>query len=344
MTQVVNLAATTTSVSSSVNPSDVGQQVIYTATAAVVSPGTGNPTGSVEFFDGGGAITGCTALSLPGISTDTVTCLVTYANTTGSPHSITAQYLGNVGTYAASAVSPSITQVVNQAPTTVSVASNHNPSAVYQQVTYTATVTAASPGTGNPTGSVEFFDGGTAIAGCTAQAVTFISTDTATCQVTYSTTGSHVITVQYLGNPGTYNASVPSPSITQVVNASSSYAGNSTGNLSSTANYYSINVASGGSTTSTANPYSPGVATTLTSLTFTISAASATSQTAVVGLISGSSWSATGLTCTITGGSNLTSCQIVVSVSVLATDYTNIEVVGGVDAITGSWTTTYTQP
>jgi hypothetical protein len=214
----------------------------------------------------------------------------------------------------------------------------------YQQVTYTATVTASSPGTGNPTGTVEFFDAGTAIAGCTAQAVTFTSTDTATCQVTYNTTGSHVITVQYLGNPGTYNVSALSPSITQVVNASGSYAGSSTGNLSSTANYYLINGPSGGSTTSTDNSYSPGIATTLTSLTFTISAPSNTSQTAVVGLIAGSPWSVTGLTCTIIGGSNLTSCQIVVSVSVLAADYTNIEVVGGVDAITGSWTTTYTEP
>jgi type II secretory pathway pseudopilin PulG len=343
MTQVVNLAATTTSVSSSANPSDVGQQVIYTATVTVVSPGTGNPTGSVEFFDGVTAITGCTALSLPGTSTDTVTCAVTYANTTGSPHSITAQYQGNPGTYATS-TSGALSQVVSQAPTTVSVASNQNPSVNYQHVTYTATVTATSPGTGNPTGTVEFFDAGTAIAGCTAQAVTFTSTDTAACQATYNTTGSHVITVQYLGNPGTYNPSALSPSITQVVNASSSYAGNSTGNLSSTANYYLINGPSGGSITSTDNSYSSGVATTLTSLTFTISGPSATSQTAVLGLIAGSSWSPTGLTCTIAGGSNLTSCQIVVSVSVLATDYTNIEVVGGVDAITGSWTTTYTEP
>jgi hypothetical protein len=237
-----------------------------------------------------------------------------------------------------------MTQVVSLAATTASVASNQNASVVFEQVTYTATVTAVSPSTGIPTGTVEFFDGGTPIAGCTAAAVTFTSADTATCQITYSSTGSHSITAENLGNAGTYAASAVSPSITQVVDPSSSYTGSSTGTLSSTANYYLINGASVGSTTSTLNPYSPAVATTLTSLTFTISAASATSQTAVVGLISGSSWSATGLTCTITGGSNLTSCQIVVSVSILAADSINIEVVGGVDPIIGSWTTTYTQP
>ena len=38
--QVVNKAATTTSLVSSVNPSVVGQQVTYTATVSVTAPGT----------------------------------------------------------------------------------------------------------------------------------------------------------------------------------------------------------------------------------------------------------------------------------------------------------------
>jgi hypothetical protein len=304
----------------------------------------GSPTGNVEFLDGGAAIAACGGTSgepLSGTSADTATCIDIYP--AAGSYAITAQYLGNTDTYNASALSPSITQVVNQANTTASVASNQNASAVYQQVTYTATVAAVSPSTGIPTGTVEFFDDGNPIAACAAQAVTFTSSDTATCQVTYSSTGSHSITAENLGNPGAYNASPVSPPITQVVDASNSYTGINTGTLSS-ANYYLLNGASAGSTTSTDNAYSPGVATTLTSLTFTISAASTTSQTAIVGLIAGSSWSATGLTCTITGGSTLTSCQIPVSVSIPAIDSINIEVVGGVDAITGSWTTTYTQP
>jgi type II secretory pathway pseudopilin PulG len=345
LSETTNQSNTAAAVTSLVNPAVTEQTVTYTGTVTATSPGTGNPTGNVEFFDGGTAIAACGGTSgepLSGTAPDTATCIDIYG--AAGSYAITAQYLGNTDTYNASALSASMTQVVGLAATTASVASNQNPSVVFEQVTYTATVTAVSPSTGIPTGTVEFFDGGTPIAACAAQAVTFTSSDTATCQITYSSTGSHSITVENLGNAGTYAASAVSPSITQVVDPSSSYTGSSTGTLSSTPNYYLTNGASVGSTTSTDNPYSPGVATTLTSLTFTISAPSATSQTAVVGLMAGSSWSATGLTCTITGGSNLTSCQIVVSVSILAADSINIEVVGGVDAITGSWTTTYTQP
>jgi len=46
----------TTVVSTTGSPSFVGQPVTYTATVGVTSPGFGTPTGSVEFLDGGGAI------------------------------------------------------------------------------------------------------------------------------------------------------------------------------------------------------------------------------------------------------------------------------------------------
>ena len=52
-------AATTTAVGSSVNPSVVGQAVTYTATVAVTAPGSGTPTGNIEFLDGGTAISTC---------------------------------------------------------------------------------------------------------------------------------------------------------------------------------------------------------------------------------------------------------------------------------------------
>jgi len=42
-------------------------------------------------------------------------------------------------------------------------ASSVNPSALCQSVTFTATVTAASPGGGTPTGTVTFKQGGTAL-------------------------------------------------------------------------------------------------------------------------------------------------------------------------------------
>jgi hypothetical protein len=344
--QSVTQASTVTTVASNHNPSVVGQAVTYTATVTATSPGTGNPGGNVEFIDNGTAIAACggaTGQALSASSPDTATCAVTYT-ATGS-HTITVQYLGNIGTYAASAVTTlSPAQSVTQASTVTTVASNHNPSVVGQAVTYTATVTATSPGTGNPGGNVEFIDNGTAIAACggaTGQALSASSPDTATCAVTYTATGTHTITAQYLGFATTYAASaVTTLSPAETVNASLSYSGSSTTNLSSTATYYVINAASSGSTTSTYNTIPPGAATTLTSLTFAISAASATTQTATVGTIVAGVWTATGLTCSITSG---TSCLIVFSTTSTSNNI-NIRVSGGVSAITGSWTTTYTRP
>src|SRR5262245_47509046 len=50
--QTVNRADTTTTVTSSANPSVVGQLVTFTATVASVAPGAGIPSGAVAFKDG----------------------------------------------------------------------------------------------------------------------------------------------------------------------------------------------------------------------------------------------------------------------------------------------------
>ena len=107
--------------------------------------------------------------------------------------------------------------VSNQADTTTSVVSSVNPSVVGQQVTYTATVAVTSPGTGTPTGFVEFSDGGVAIGSCGGTSGQVLSGASATCDVSYAASGSHTITVRYLGDPN-YSAST-SPSILQVVNS-----------------------------------------------------------------------------------------------------------------------------
>jgi len=58
LTQTVNPGATSTVVTSSVNPSVSGESVSYTATVAAVTPASGTPTGTAEFLDGAAAITG----------------------------------------------------------------------------------------------------------------------------------------------------------------------------------------------------------------------------------------------------------------------------------------------
>ena len=200
-----------------------GQTVTYTATVSVSAPGSGSPTGFVEFFDGGTPISACAGTTGEPLTGTTATCSVTYA-AVGS-HTITVKYLGDAN-FNQSAGSSAITQVVQKASTSTTVASTTgSPSVVGQQVTYTATVSVtAEGGGGTPTGNIEFFDGGTPIAVCAAGTGRPLSGLNATCQVTYSAIGSHTITAQYLGDTN-YNASASSASITQVVNQASTTTG-----------------------------------------------------------------------------------------------------------------------
>jgi hypothetical protein len=103
-------------------------------------------------------------------------------------------------------------QVVKMNSTTV-VASSLNPSNVGNLVVFTATVVGSAP-----TGSVDFRDGGTSIAGCaTAPLAGAGNSRTATCSTAGLTAGSHSITAVYGGDAN--NLGSPSPVLTQDVNA-----------------------------------------------------------------------------------------------------------------------------
>jgi LPXTG-site transpeptidase (sortase) family protein len=194
LTQNVNKDATTTSLSSSANPSVAGQGVTFTATVTANPPSAGTPTGSVTFQDGGVNIPGCVGIPMVG---GVATC----NDPPVGIHSITAVYSGDAN-FSPSTSAP-LTQIVNQDATTTALSSSANPSASGQSVTYTATVTANPPGSGTPTGTVTFRDGGVDIAGCTSQTVVG---GTATCGVTYAGVGTHNITGIYNGDPNFLNS------------------------------------------------------------------------------------------------------------------------------------------
>jgi hypothetical protein len=132
------LAASTTTLASSVNPSVQGQMVTYTAT---VSPAGG---GSVTFNDGGTPVTGCKARSLD--SNGQATCQASYG-TTGS-HAITAVYSGDSAT--AGSTSAVLTQsvVVDRADLKVKL-DMPSSAADGAVVTQTVTVTNMGPATAN---------------------------------------------------------------------------------------------------------------------------------------------------------------------------------------------------
>ncbi len=210
LTQTVNKDATTSIVTSSSNPSVTGQQVTYTATVSANAPGGGIPGGTVTFQDGGVNIATCVNVSL---ASGQATCNQTY-NASGGGHSVTVSYAGS-GDYLTSTSTPALAQTVNKADTTTVVASGTNPSLTGNSVTFTATVTANSPGGGTPSGNVKFLDGGSNM-GCNSQSLN--GSGQATCSATFNSVSSHTITAQYVGN-GDYNSST-STAVTQIVNSS----------------------------------------------------------------------------------------------------------------------------
>ena len=152
---VTEKQSTTTTLSSSLDPSTVGQAVTYTATVNATAA-----TGSVTFEDTGTSIPDCGDQI---VSSGAATCTLSgYA--AASAHAITATYNGD-GNYVGS-TSSVLNQVVSRASTSTTLTSSMNPSMVGQPVTYTATVSPAAA-----TGTVSFDEAGTPIAGCTAQPV-----------------------------------------------------------------------------------------------------------------------------------------------------------------------------
>ncbi len=223
--QTVGKAETTTVVTSNHNPSVSGQTITYTATISITSPGAEIPaglTGTVHFTDNGSAISpACTTSS---VSAQVATCTVVHTGI--GVETINAYYTGD-GNYLASDTTGSpLTQTINQDGTNTVVTANADPSVVGQDVTYTATVSAGAPGSGTPTGDVNFFDGATPISGCSSVALN--GSGQATCDAgAYAAPGTHSITADYLGdvnfvssNSATFTQNVSQASSSTAVSSS----------------------------------------------------------------------------------------------------------------------------
>ncbi len=194
VTQVVNQAVSTATLSSSANPSTFGASITLTATV------TGQtPSGSVTFMDGATALGSGTLAN--GVATLSVSSLSV------ASHSITVVYAGDTNN--ASSTSAALTQVVNPATSATTLASSLNPSTYGQSVTWTASVTGKTP-----SGTVTFKDGG-AVLGTGTLAGTG-NTRTATITSSNRVVGSHSMTAVYEGDGN--NISSTSAALSQTVN------------------------------------------------------------------------------------------------------------------------------
>ena len=205
LTQTVTRAASTTTLTSSLNPTTFGSGVTL---RAAVSPATA--TGTVTFQDGSTTI-GTTTLGHGSGS-------VTVSTLSAGSHSLTAVYAGNVN-YAAS-TSNTVTQIVNRAATAVGLVSGTNPSAAGVTVTFTATTISTA------TGAVTFLDGLVTLGSAT------LSSGTASYGLSSLAVGSHAVTAVYGGNVNYLSGT--SAVLTQVVTAATGGGGGGGGGGGST--------------------------------------------------------------------------------------------------------------
>ncbi|HEX5233868.1 MAG TPA: Ig-like domain repeat protein [Silvibacterium sp.] len=170
---------TSETLTSSLNPSAVGQSVTFTAQ---LTTNSGIPTGSIQFLDG------TTPLSTQTVSSTGSSSFSTSSLAIGS-HNISANY-EPTGSF--SAGTASLTQVVNGYATTTTLSCLPTPIDVYKTSVFTATVTSAN---GTPTGAITFTDNGAALAtevllnGATGFNYTGSVAGTHTVIATYTPTG-----------------------------------------------------------------------------------------------------------------------------------------------------------
>ena len=191
-------ATSTTTVKASTLSPVFGQDVTFTMTVAPISPATGTPTGTVELLNGATMLT--TKPLVNGVATFDTSALALGTN------SITATYSGddNFTTSTSSAITVSVSRASSATVVTFSPVSP----VAGQSVTLTATVSAVAPGSQTPTGTVQFFNGGTSIGTATlVSGAGSITTSTLAA-------GANSITAQYLGDSNFIGGTSPAVNVT----------------------------------------------------------------------------------------------------------------------------------
>lgn len=188
LTQEVAAAQTTTVVTTSPNPSVVGQSVTIRAVVAPVAPATGAPGGAVQFTIDGAP--GAFAQLEDG------TAQIQLTDLGRGSHEVTAKYFSSDPNFVTS-TSAAATHVVNKAATKTVVESSSPTSVFGQPVTFTATVSVTAPGAGSPSGTVTFSNGSTVLGTADVSSATGFQASITTDELGV---GQHAVVATYSGD------------------------------------------------------------------------------------------------------------------------------------------------
>jgi hypothetical protein len=189
--QVLSGKPSTTAVTESTATSVFGQGVTFTATVT----GTGGiPTGTVTFFSLDGSLTPTTIALTAGKATFVISGFAVGAHTVSAKYNGDTVFIPNTATTTA-------TLTVTKNNTTTRLTSSAPTSTLGSPVTFTAAVAANAPGSGIPTGQVQF-----TVDGVVQTPVTLNASGVATLTLSTLTAGSHTITATYLNGDAHFNA------------------------------------------------------------------------------------------------------------------------------------------
>jgi hypothetical protein len=193
--------ATTTTLTSSLNPAVAAASVTFTATVTGPSGSATKPGGTVTFSDGATSL-GVGTVNGSGVATLTISTL------NGGQHSITANYSGDSLDVASQSVV--LVQTMAKATTSASLTTSNANVFAGVSVTFTSMVTRTDGAI--PTGTVTFLDGGNAIGTGMLNGA-----GTATFTTAALSGGIHTIAAAYGGDAS--NLISTSPGVTQTVQA-----------------------------------------------------------------------------------------------------------------------------
>jgi hypothetical protein len=219
LTQTVATTTSTTVITSApASPSPFGVAVTYTATVTAGGGVTAfTPTGTVSFSDSASVLCATAALGAVSAGVARAICVEPAASVTVGTHAITSTY--SADTNFTAGAGGSLSQVVVLDSTAIVLGSAPaSASTLGAAVTYTATITAGSAVTANPTGSVTFKDGATTLCSPTVSTTAIPGVVVATCTEPGSSMsgGGHTVTATYGGDP---NFATSNTTLTQTVTA-----------------------------------------------------------------------------------------------------------------------------